>query len=289
MKIKSYKLREIFGGEEMNRKSIRNKIIMGISLCLIISISIILTGCGKDKAKSDWEYIKDKGTLVVGLDDTFAPMGFRDENDEIVGFDIDLAKAVGEELGIKVEFKPIDWDAKDGELKSKKIDCVWNGMSWTKDRDKSMSLSYKYMNNKIIVMSADNNINIKDSSELSNYKISTQADSSALDGLKADKNYDKFKDNIKEYKDYAAAYLDMKAGRVDVMVIDKVMGEYTYPELKTSDYIFMDDFYAIGFRKGDKELTAKVNEALKMIMDNGKGKEISQKWFKNDDSFIVKE
>ncbi len=289
MKIKSYKLREIFGGEEMNRKSIRNKIIMGISLCLIISISIILTGCGQDKSKSDWEYIKDKGTLVVGLDDTFAPMGFRDENDEIVGFDIDLAKAVGEELGIKVEFKPIDWDAKDGELKSKKIDCVWNGMSWTKDRDKSMSLSYKYMNNKIIVMSADNNINIKDSSELSNYKISTQADSSALDGLKADKNYDKFKDNIKEYKDYAAAYLDMKAGRVDVMVIDKVMGEYTYPELKTSDYIFMDDFYAIGFRKGDKELTAKVNEALKMIMDNGKGKEISQKWFKNDDSFIVKE
>lgn len=280
---------EIFGGEEMNRKSIRNKIIMGISLCLLISISIILTGCGQDKSKSDWEYIKDKGTLVVGLDDTFAPMGFRDENDEIVGFDIDLAKAVGEELGIKVEFKPIDWDAKDGELKSKKIDCVWNGMSWTKDRDKSMSLSYKYMNNKIIVMSADNNINIKDSSELSNYKISTQADSSALDGLKADKNYDKFKDNIKEYKDYAAAYLDMKAGRVDVMVIDKVMGEYTYPELKTSDYIFMDDFYAVGFRKGDKELTAKVNEALKMIMDNGKGKEISQKWFKNDDSFIVKE
>lgn len=289
MKIKSYKLREIFGGEEMNRKSIRNKIIMGISLCLLISISIILTGCGQDKSKSDWEYIKDKGTLVVGLDDTFAPMGFRDENDEIVGFDIDLAKAVGDELGIKVEFKPIDWDAKDGELKSKKIDCVWNGMSWTKDRDKSMSLSYKYMNNKIIVMSADNNISIKDSSELSNYKISTQADSSALDGLKADKNYDKFKDNIKEYKDYAAAYLDMKAGRVDVMVIDKVMGEYTYPELKTSDYIFMDDFYAIGFRKGDKELTAKVNEALKMIMDNGKGKEISQKWFKNDDSFIVKE
>ncbi len=289
MKIKSYKLREIFGGEEMNRKSIRNKIIMGISLCLLISISIILTGCGQDKSKSDWEYIKDKGTLVVGLDDTFAPMGFRDENDEIVGFDIDLAKAVGDKLGIKVEFKPIDWDAKDGELKSKKIDCVWNGMSWTKDRDKSMSLSYKYMNNKIIVMSADNNINIKDSSELSNYKISTQADSSALDGLKADKNYDKFKDNIKEYKDYAAAYLDMKAGRVDVMVIDKVMGEYTYPDLKTSDYIFMDDFYAIGFRKGDKELTAKVNEALKMIMDNGKGKEISQKWFKNDDSFIVKE
>lgn len=273
----------------MKNRSLKRKLITAFTLCIIAAIAIITTGCGKDKANSDWEYIKDKGTLVVGLDDTFAPMGFRDENNEIVGFDIDLAKAVGEELGLKVEFKPIDWDAKDGELKSKKIDCVWNGMSWTKDRAKSMSLSYKYMNNKIIVMSNDQNINITDSSELANYKIGTQADSSALDGLKKDKNFDKYKDNIKEYKDYAAAYLDMKSGRIDVMVIDKVMGEYTYPELKSSDYVFMDDFYAVGFRKDDKELTSKVNEALKNILDSGKGKEISQKWFKDDDSFIVKE
>lgn len=271
----------------MNKKSIKRIVALSFTICILAAIAILMTGCGQNNTKSDWDYIKDKGTLVVGLDDTFAPMGFRDEQDNIVGFDIDLANAVGKELGVKVEFKSIDWDAKEGELKSKKIDCVWNGMSWTEERAKSMSLSSKYMNNQIIVMTLNPDINIKDSAELSEYKISTQADSSALEGMKADKNYDKFKDNIKEYKDYAAAYLDMKAGRVDVMVIDKVMGEYTYPELKTSDYVFMDDFYAVGFRKEDKELTAKVNEALEKILENGKGTEISQKWFKTNDAFIV--
>ena len=94
----------------------------------------------------------DKDTLVVGLDDTFAPMGFRDENGDLVGFDIDLANAVGEELGMKVEFKPIDWDAKEIELESGTIDCVWNGMSVTPERKESMALTDKYLNNKIVLM-----------------------------------------------------------------------------------------------------------------------------------------
>lgn len=254
---------------------------------MMMAATLVLTSCGGSDL-TDWEYIKDKGTLVVGLDDTFAPMGFRDENDEIVGFDIDLAKAVGEELGVEVEFQPIDWDAKDNELKAKNVDCIWNGMSWTEERDETMSLTKKYMNNKIVVMSLKD-LNITDSSQLVDYKIGTQADSSALDGMKNDENFDKFKDNINEYGDYASAYLDLKAGRVDVMVIDAVMGEFTYPELKVSDYVFMDDFYVVGFRKDDKELTAKVNEALQNILDSGKGAEISQKWFKNSTAFIVQE
>ena len=252
----------------------------------LIAAMVLCTGCSKNDGLSDWEYIQDKGTLVVGLDDTFAPMGFRDEQDNIVGFDIDLATAVEEELGIKVEFKSIEWDAKEGEREAKNIDCVWNGMSWTEDRAKSMSLSKKYMNNKIVIMSMQD-IDITDSAQLANYKIGTQADSSALDGIKADKNYESFQANVKEYGDYAAAYLDMKAGRIDVMVIDAVMGDYTYPDLKKSSYVFMDDFYAVGFRKGDTELTNKVNDALQKVLDSGKGAEISQKWFKNSDAFIV--
>ncbi len=263
----------------------KKRITMIATAVMMIAAMVICTGCGNN-GLSDWEYIEDKGTLVVGLDDTFAPMGFRDENDEIVGFDIDLAKAVGDELGVKVEFKSIDWDAKEQELEAKNIDCIWNGMSWTEERAKSMNLSKKYMNNKIVVMSIKD-INISDSAQLANYTIGTQADSSALDGIKADANYDKFKDNVKEYGDYAAAYLDMKAGRIDVMVIDAVMGEYTYPELKVSDYVFMDDYYAIGFRKGDDELTSKVNDALEKILKDGTGAKISEKWFKNTTSFIV--
>ena len=83
-----------------------------------------LTGCGKDDAQQEAD--TEKATIVVGLDDTFAPMGFRDEAGELVGFDIDLANKVGEELGMNVEFKPIDWNAKEMELKAKTIDCVWN-------------------------------------------------------------------------------------------------------------------------------------------------------------------
>lgn len=263
----------------------KKRITMIATAVMMVAAMVLCTACG-DSGLSDWEYIQDKGTLIVGLDDTFAPMGFRDENDEIVGFDIDLARAVGDELGVEVEFKSIDWDAKEQELEAKNIDCIWNGMSWTEERAESMSMSKKYMNNKIVVMSIKD-INITDSAQLANYTIGTQADSSALDGIKADANYDKFADNVKEYGDYAAAYLDMKAGRIDVMVIDAVMGDYTYPELKTSDYIFMDDFYAIGFRKDDTELTAKVNDALQTLLDNGKGGEISNKWFKNTTSFIV--
>ncbi|MCE2603887.1 transporter substrate-binding domain-containing protein, partial [Pseudomonas aeruginosa] len=103
---------------------------------------------GSDKETADdssWEYVQEKGELIVGLDDTFAPMGFRDESNNLVGFDIDLATAVCKELGVKVKFQPINWDSKDMELTSKNIDCIWNGMSITPERIEGMSLSNKYL------------------------------------------------------------------------------------------------------------------------------------------------
>jgi polar amino acid transport system substrate-binding protein len=260
------------------------KKVLLTALAAIMALGMaVLTGCGGGSDElTDWEYIQDKGTLVVGLDDTFAPMGFRDENDELVGFDIDLARAVGEELGVEVEFQPIDWDAKEAELEAKNIDCIWNGMSATPERQESMSLSNKYMNNRIVIMSLDENINITDVSQLKDIKIGVQADSAALETVKAHENYADFADNIAEYPTYDEAILDMKAGRIDVVAIDEVFANYT-SENKTkmyqSDFDFGDDFYAIGFRKGDTELTAKVNDALQATIDNGKAEEISNKWF----------
>ena len=109
------------------------KRIVALALIAVLAVSVFaLTGCGKkdggDK-KTDWEYIEDKGKIIVGLDDTFAPMGFRDKDNNIVGFDIDLAKATFKEMGLEVEFKAIDWTAKEAELSSKRIDCIWNGLS----------------------------------------------------------------------------------------------------------------------------------------------------------------
>ena len=114
------------------------KRILSILMVMVMLTGVfVLTGCGSTEEAAEGE------TLVVGLDDTFAPMGFRDENGDLVGFDIDLANAVGEEMGVAVEFKPIDWDAKEIELKSGTIDCVWNGMSVTPERMESMALTDK--------------------------------------------------------------------------------------------------------------------------------------------------
>ena len=252
-----------------------------IALILSVITAIALAGCGVN-SKSDLEYVKDKGTLVVGLDDTFAPMGFRDKDDNLVGFDIDLAKAVAKRMGLKVKFQPIDWAAKEGELKSKNIDCIWNGMSATSDRQKSMSLSNKYLKNRILIMSLDPNVKVNSAEDLKNIKIGTQTDSAALEAIQKSDNYEDFKDNISEYKTYDEAILDMKAGRVQAVVIDEVYAIYNNENKDTlyeSPFNFGADYYAVGFRKGDKKLTKAFNKAFKEVIDSGEAQKISEKWF----------
>ena len=165
----------------------KKKLVFLIAAMLILTMGLI-TGCGNDEESADdgsWKYIEDNGEMIVGLDDTFAPMGFRDKNDKLVGFDIDLAKAVGKEIGVKIKFKPIDWDAKEMELESKTIDCIWNGMSATEERMESMSLSKKYLNNKIVVMTMKKDLNVASVDDLKDMKIGTQADSAALETMAA--------------------------------------------------------------------------------------------------------
>ena len=257
------------------------KKLLALGLITLLTMSMFaMTGCGKEEAEEP--AAQDK--LVVGLDDTFAPMGFKNDKGELVGVDIDLANAVGEELGMEVEFKVIDWDAKEMELKAGTVDCVWNGMSITPERLEKMSLSDKYLNNKIVLMSlADGDVNVKDGKELADLKIGTQVDSSALKMLQADPNYEAFKENISEYKTYDVAIMDLKAGRVDVIAVDQVLGEYTNKNMDgamvENDYSLGDDFYVIGFAKDNTELRDKVNEAMKNLFDSGKSEEISNSWF----------
>ncbi len=257
------------------------KKIFSVSLILLLALGMFaMTGCGESEESKE-------ETLVVGLDDTFAPMGFRDETGDLVGFDIDLANKVGEVLGMSVEFKPIDWNAKEMELKSGTIDCVWNGMSITPDRLENMSLSDKYLNNKIVLMTlADSDLDVTEAEQLSELNIGTQVDSSALETLQKNEAYASFKDNITEYDTYDAAIMDLKAGRVDVIAVDQVLGEYTNNnlggEMKECTYDLGNDYYVIGFAKDNTELRDKVNEALKQLVDDGTAAEISEKWFGKD-------
>lgn len=268
------------------------KLSILLALVLMFTSIMCLAGCGEDADTATdvsnaigWEYVENKGELIIGLDDTFAPMGFRDENNNLVGFDIDLANAVGKELGVKVTFKPIDWNSKELELSSKNIDCIWNGMSATEERQKSMSLTKKYLNNEIIILLGEG-VTVESKADLADLKIVTQEGSAALESMQADADYKSFESNIETVPDYDTAITGLKGGRYDCIVIDKVLAEYKNSKLEKkfaiSEVTFGDDFYAIGCRKADTTLSDKINEAIKTLIDNGEAAKISEKWFGRD-------
>lgn len=267
----------------------KKRVLAILMAAMMVITCFAVTGCGsKDNEEAtETNMTTTEGKIVVGLDDTFAPMGFRDGDGNLVGFDIDLGKAVAEEMGYEIEFKPIDWDAKEMELQAGTIDCVWNGMSVTPERRENMALTNKYLNNKIVVMKlADSDTAVNSAKDLANVKIATQVDSSALEMLEANEEYENFKGNIKEYKTYDQAIMDLKAKRVDVVVIDQVLGEYTNNNLdgamEECEYSLGDDYYVIGCNKGNEALANAINDAIKSLIDSGKAKEISEKWFGKD-------
>lgn len=175
------------------------------------------------------QYILDKGTLVLGLDESFPPMGYRDsKSGEIVGFDIDLAKELASRMGVKLVIQPIDWNAKELELSSKNIDVIWNGMSVTEERAENMFLSKPYVANAQVIIVAEDSP-IKTKADLAGKNVALQRGSSALDAVTADEEtYNAILNggSIVEFDDNITAYLDLKAGRVDAFVVDLVVGEW---------------------------------------------------------------
>ena len=128
--------------------------VVSVLLCTVLAVSM-MAGCGSGSGSggsdSDMEYVKDKGTLIVGITN-FEPMDYQDENGEWIGFDADMARAFGESLGVDVEFVEIDWDNKIMELDSNTIDCVWNGMTLTEDVTSAMECTDAYLQNAQVVV-----------------------------------------------------------------------------------------------------------------------------------------
>ena len=136
----------------------------------------------EEKGDASLQYILDKGELILGLDETFPPMGYRDANGDIIGFDIDLATEVCSRLGVKLKLQPINWDSKEMELNGKTIDCIWNGMSITDERINGMDLSTPYIANKqIIIVKSDSGISTK--ADLAGKTVGAQQGSSAVDAI----------------------------------------------------------------------------------------------------------
>ena len=224
--------------------------------------------------------------LIIGLDDTFAPMGFRDENGDLVGFDVELAQAVAEELGVEIEFQPIDWSMKETELNNGNVDLLWNGYSITEERKEQVLFSKPYLNNRqIVVVMADSDI--QSLADLNGKVVAAQAESSAVTAIDS---MPEIRDTFQELATFETnndCLMDLEAGRSDAVVADEVLVRYYISQKGEENYrILEEDFgdeeYGIGARKDDTALIEGINAALTILKENGKGGEISTKWFGED-------
>ena len=208
--------------------------------------------------QSDMEYVKEKGTLVVGITD-FAPMDFKDENGEWVGFDADMAKAFGESIGVAVEFVEIEWNNKIMELDGKTIDCVWNGMTLTDEVTSAMECSKPYCNNaQVVIVPVDKADQYQDTDSLADLSFAVEAGSAGETQVTA------LNLNFTPVTDQATALMEVAAGTSDAAVIDSLMaaamvGEGTGYTNLTYTVALNSEEYGVGFRKGS-DLAAALND-----------------------------
>lgn len=236
------------------------------------------------------QYIKDKGKFIVGLDETFVPMGFRDEKtNELVGFDVDLAKEVTKRMGVEIVLQPIDWEAKEQELTTKNIDCIWNGFSISDERKQNMTLTAPYMNNQIaLVVKPDSTINAL--ADMSGKIAGVQGGSSGAQAIEDNADFKGSLKSIVEYKDYLTALMDLDKGSVDAVVMDSTMARYLITEqgkaFRVVDETLLPEEYAVGLRKGEEALKAEIEKQLKAMASDGTMATISKKWFGEDVTII---
>ncbi len=252
-----------------------NKKIMIAVLVIAMACTAVFAFAGCN-SKSDWEYIQKQGKMIVGYT-VYEPIAYT-EGGKFIGFDTELAEAVAQDLGIKVEFQKISWDAKETELKSKNIDLIWNGLTINEDRKANMEISLPYMTNKqVAVVKKDSGITDKASMEGKKFvfeKGSAGADVVASEFPNA---------NATPLAAQIDALLDVKSGSSDIAIIDSVMaGFYTsksdFSELKMVDCNFTDEYYGIAARKGETEFIGKINASLRKLNENGKVAEIAKKY-----------
>jgi polar amino acid transport system substrate-binding protein len=264
------------------RLKMTRKLKTVVVLMLVLGLSVVaFTGCSKDSGTQG----SAKKQVVMGLDDTFAPMGFRDEKNEIVGFDVDLAKEVFKRNGYELKLQPIDWSMKETELNSGNIDMIWNAYTITDERKEKVAFTEPYLDNsQVIVVLADSEIKTK--KDLAGKKVAAQTGSSAVDAMNTEpelvKAFSGGEPVLFDTNDQA--FMDLEAERSDAVVADEVLARY-YIKLRgvekyrVLDEDFGDEEYGIGFRKDDKELLQMVENTLNDMRKDGTFDEIYQKWF----------
>lgn len=243
--------------------------LLVLTLCMVASCSkeVKTNDDAGDKPASDLQYVVDKGELVVGITE-FAPMDYKDENGDWIGFDADMATKFAESLGVDISFQIIDWNYKIVELENKGIDCVWNGMTLTDEVKNGMATSNAYCKNaQVVVVKSDVADKYQTEESIKDLAFVVEAGSAGkkvLDGLEID---------CIEAKDQAAALMEVSAGTSEACVIDLLMagamiGEGTDYENLTYTVALNSEEYGVGFRKGS-DLVEKLNEFFKSSYADG--------------------
>lgn len=261
------------------------KKVLAALLTTVLAVSMF-TGCGskKEETKKDDSLtkIQEKKELVLGLDASFPPMGFTNQDNDIIGFDIDLAKEVAKRMDIKLKLQPINWDSKEQELDTGNIDCIWNGLTYSDERAEKMLCSTPYMeNHQVLVLPADSKV--KKLTDLKGQTVEVQKGSTAADAV--DKTDDLKDSKIITMADNVQILNDLGHG-CQAAVMDEVVAKYYTAKDKGKYKVLAANLatedYVIGFRKDDKALCKEIENQLKDMAKDGTLAKISKKWFNED-------
>lgn len=262
---------------------------------VLLSVSLIFGGCGKkaEPAQSQnqnqpaeensWERVKKAGKIVAGLDDAYPPMGYRDEQGNLIGFDIDMAKEISKRIGVEIVWQPTVWDTVIPSLKAKKFDIIISGMNITEERLKEVNFAGPYGKaGQAIIVRADNNT-IKTLADVKPGRLGTQSGSTGYTYAISNGFKD---DQMKLYKEFPLAFKDLEIGRIDAVLVDafnvKAFLDKQPGVFKATGEILGDDAIGIAVRKEDKELLDELNKAIESMKQDGTLKALSEKWLDMD-------
>jgi len=255
-----------------------NKILGILSSLLVLTLAVsAFAGDGSFKR------VKSQGSLTIGLDDAFPPMGYRNDKGELVGFDIDAAEEVGKRLGIKIKWQPTAWDGVIHSLNSKKFDAIWNGMTITDERKKAVAFTRPYKMDGQVAVVRFGEKKFKKLADLKGANIGVQKGSSALEAVK---KLPAAPASVREYEDNPKALLDLESKRLDSVIIDDATGRDFIAKRPGKfqvipGYITKEPF-GVAFRKDDVELREAVQKALDQMVKDGTMAKLSKKWFGED-------
>ena len=265
-----------------------------IALICVLMASTVFAGGKRDTSNGEdnsLEIVLSRKRLVMGLDDSFPPMGFRNERNEIVGYDVDLAKEVARRMGVELVLQPIDWAAKEQELNTNQIDCIWNGFTITEERKQNLLFTPPYLKNAQVIV-VKSNSPVQTMRDLAGKTAGTQAGSASIEAIDDAPQFKNSLRSIIEYREFLTALMDLDVGGIDAVVIDLMVANDNINRSGKPFRILReslgDEEFGVGFRKNDKALADRVWAILLDMARDGTVARISTQWMGADISIIGK-